>query len=118
MSLDVQIEKILPDFQLNVAFSASEAPLSILGPSGAGKTMLLRCIAGLEQPGRGRVSLNGRVLFDSDRGIRVPARGRRIGMVFQHYALFPHRTVAENISFGLHDLSREERASRLGVLIA
>jgi molybdate transport system permease protein len=118
MALDVQIEKKLPDFQLDVAFSASEAPLSILGPSGAGKTMLLRCIAGLEQPGRGRVSLNGRVLFDSDQGVRVPARGRRIGMVFQHYALFPHRTVAENISFGLHDLSREEQASRLSALIA
>jgi len=118
MALDVQIEKKLPDFLLNVAFSASEAPLSILGPSGAGKTMLLRCIAGLEQPGRGRVSLNGRVLFDSDRAIRVPARARRIGMVFQHYALFPHRTVAENISFGLHDLSREEQASRLSALIA
>jgi molybdate transport system permease protein len=118
MALDVQIEKKLPDFELDVAFSASEAPLSILGASGAGKTMLLRCIAGLEQPGRGRVSLNGRVLFDSDQRIRVPARQRRIGMVFQHYALFPHRTVAENIAFGLLDLSREGQAARLSTLIA
>jgi len=118
MALDVQIEKKLPDFELNVSFSASEAPLSILGASGAGKTMLLRCIAGLEQPGRGRVSLNGRVLFDSDQGIRVPARQRRIGMVFQHYALFPHRTVAENVAFGLLDRSREEQAARLSALIA
>jgi molybdate transport system permease protein len=118
MALDVQIEKKLPDFELDVAFSVSEAPLSILGASGAGKTMLLRCIAGLEQPGRGRVLLNGRVLFDSDQGIRVPARQRRIGMVFQHYALFPHRTVAENIAFGLLDLSREEQAARLSTLIA
>lgn len=118
MALDVQIEKQLPDFQLNVAFSASETPLSILGPSGAGKTMLLRCIAGLEQPGRGRVSLHDRVLFDSDRRIRVPAGRRRIGMLFQHYALFPHRTVAENIAFGLQDLSREEKAARLSALIA
>ena len=117
MSLDVQIEKKLPDFELNVSFSASETPLSILGPSGAGKTMLLRCIAGLEQPGRGRVSLNGRVLFDSGQRIRVPARERRIGMVFQHYALFPHRTVAENIAFGLLDRSREEQAARLSTLI-
>ncbi|HXN72270.1 MAG TPA: ATP-binding cassette domain-containing protein [Candidatus Acidoferrales bacterium] len=118
MPLDVHIEKDLPAFQLNVAFSASETPLSILGPSGAGKTMLLRCIAGLEQPERGHVSLNDRVLFDSDQRIRVPARRRRIGMVFQHYALFPHRTVAENIAFGLQDLSREHQAARLSALIA
>ena len=118
MPLDVHIEKDLPAFQLNVAFSASETPLSILGPSGAGKTMLLRCIAGLEQPERGHVSLNDRVLFDSDQRIRVPARRRRIGMVFQHYALFPHRTVAQNIAFGLQDLSREEKAARLSALIA
>jgi ABC-type sulfate/molybdate transport systems ATPase subunit len=117
MALDVQIEKDLPDFHLNVTFDASQAPLSILGPSGAGKTMLLRCIAGLEQPDRGRVVLNDRVLFDSDKQIRVPARDRRIGMVFQHYALFPHLTVAENIAFGLKGLSPKERAARLSGLI-
>jgi molybdate transport system permease protein len=118
MALDVQIEKELPEFQLNVSFCASEAPLSILGASGAGKTMLLQCIAGLQRPGRGRVALNGRILFDSQQGIRLPARQRRIGMVFQNYALFPHHTVAENIAFGLTGLSREERAARLSALIA
>ena len=118
MALDVQIEKELPDFQLNVAFCASEAPLSILGASGAGKTMLLQCIAGLQRPGRGRVALNDRILFDSEQGIRLPARQRRIGMVFQNYALFPHHTVAENIAFGLNGLSREQRAARLSALIA
>lgn len=117
MSLDVQIEKTLHDFQLNVSFSTSEAPLSILGPSGAGKTMLLQCIAGLQQPSRGRVALNDRILFDSEQRLQVPARQRRIGMVFQNYALFPHRTVAENIEFGLHGLSREEQAARLSALL-
>jgi ABC-type sulfate/molybdate transport systems ATPase subunit len=116
MALDVQLEKKLPDFELNVAFNAAEAPLSILGPSGAGKTMLLRCIAGLERADRGRISLGERVLFDSERSIRIPARQRRVGMVFQNYALFPHRTVAENIAFGMRELSSEKRAARVSEL--
>src|SRR5580658_5084869 len=107
MALDVQLEKKLPHFELNVAFSASDVPLSILGPSGAGKTMLLRCIAGLEHPDKGCISLNGRVLFDADSKIAVPARERHVGMLFQHYALFPHRTVAQNIAFGLAGMSQE-----------
>ena len=117
MALEVQIEKKLPDFELNVAFTASEKPLSILGPSGAGKTMLLRCIAGLERADRGRIALGDRVLFDSQQNVRVPAQRRRIGMVFQNYALFPHRTVAENIGFGLHGLPKKERAARATALI-
>lgn len=118
MALDVQIEKNLPDFPLHVAFRAWETPLSILGASGAGKTMLLQCIAGIEQPERGRVLLNDRILFDSEQRIRVPARQRRIGMVFQNYALFPHRTVAENIAFGLRDRSSDEQTAGLSALIA
>jgi molybdate transport system permease protein len=118
VTLEVQIEKKLADFTLDVAFRATETPLSILGASGAGKSMLLRCIAGLEKPGRGRVVLNERILFDSDYHVRIPARERRIGMLFQHYALFPHRTVAQNIAFGLQDLPCEEQSARTASLVA
>jgi ABC-type sulfate/molybdate transport systems ATPase subunit len=117
VTLEVQIEKKLADFALNVAFRAAAAPLSILGASGAGKTMLLRCIAGLERPGRGRIALNDRVLFDSESRVRVPARERRIALLFQNYALFPHRTVAENIAFGLHGLAPAERTARIASLV-
>jgi len=79
--------------------------------------MLLRCVAGLERPDRGRISLNGRELFDSERKIAIPARERRVGMLFQHYALFPHRTVAENIAFGLAGLPLDEQATRSTALM-
>lgn len=117
MTLEVQIEKRLADFTLDVAFRAPAAPLSILGASGAGKTMLLRCIAGLERPGRGRIALNERVVFDSERRIRIPARERRIGLLFQNYALFPHRTVEQNIVFGLEGLAHAEQAARIASVI-
>jgi ABC-type sulfate/molybdate transport systems ATPase subunit len=118
VTLEVQIEKKLADFTLNVAFRATEAPLSILGASGAGKSMLLRCIAGLEHPSHGRITLNDRTLFDSAQRVGIPARERRIGMLFQHYALFPHRTVAQNIAFGLDDLPREEQSARTAALVS
>ena len=117
MPLQVQIAKQFPDFALDVSFTAADAPLGILGPSGAGKTILLRSIAGLERPDRGRIELNGRVLFDSGARIRVPARDRRVGLLFQHYALFPHCTVAENIAFGLRHLPAGDRSRRLAELI-
>lgn len=99
--LIVDIEKKLDSFHLQISFSASEHPLGLLGGSGAGKSMILRCIAGIETPTKGRIILNGRVLFDSERGINLPSRLRRIGFLVQNYALFPHMTVAENIAFGL-----------------
>lgn len=118
MALEVQIAKRLEEFALDVSFSsATSRPLSILGPSGAGKTMLLRCIAGLELPDRGCIALNKRVLFDSERRIHLPARERRVGMLFQHYALFPHRTVEENIAFGLRHLSIAERTARTAEMV-
>ncbi|MDF5706353.1 MAG: molybdate ABC transporter permease subunit [Nostoc sp. S4] len=99
--LFVDIEKILPSFHLKVAFTTDDQPLGLLGGSGAGKSMILRCIAGIETPTRGRIVLNGRVLFDSEKGINVPSRDRRIGFLVQNYALFPHMNVAQNIAFGL-----------------
>jgi len=117
VTLEVQIEKQLAEFTLDVSFRATETPLSILGASGAGKSMLLRCIAGLEKPSRGRITLNDRILFDSEHHVGIPARERRIGMLFQHYALFPHRTVAQNIAFGLHDLPSKEQSARTASLV-
>jgi molybdate transport system permease protein len=100
-SLMVDIEKQLPGFDLQASFSADGNTLGMLGGSGAGKSMILRCIAGVETPTRGRIVLNGRVLFDSERWINIPSCDRRIGFLVQSYALFPHMTVAQNIAFGL-----------------
>ncbi len=111
--LEVAIEKTVSDFRLDVEFTAGAAPLGLLGPSGSGKSMTLRAIAGLETPDRGRIALHGRVLFDSAQRINVPACQRRVGMLFQSYALFPHLTVAENIAFGLHRVPEAERARRV-----
>jgi molybdate transport system permease protein len=118
MSLEVAIEKNVQGFRLAVEFTADGAPLGLLGPSGSGKTMTLRAIAGLETPDRGRIALQGRVLFDSERRINLPARARRIGLLFQNYALFPHLTVAENIGFGLRSLPDAERNRRVAGQLA
>ncbi|MGB8701836.1 MAG: sulfate/molybdate ABC transporter ATP-binding protein, partial [Thermosynechococcaceae cyanobacterium] len=99
--LAVEMSKQLPNFDLDVAFAAGQNTLGLLGASGAGKSLILRCIAGIETPTSGRITLNGRVLFDAHRGINVPSRDRRVGFLFQNYALFPHLTVAQNIAFGL-----------------
>ena len=98
--LFVDIQKQTDDFKLEVKFNSNDR-LGFLGASGAGKSMILRCIAGIETPNKGSIILNGRVLFDSSRGINIPTRDRRIGFLFQNYALFPHFTVAQNIAFGL-----------------
>jgi ABC-type sulfate/molybdate transport systems ATPase subunit len=113
MSLEVFIEKQLPGFRLSVEFTANELPMGLLGPSGSGKSMTLRAIAGLEKPDRGRIVLQGRVLFDSEQHIDLSARARRVGLLFQNFALFPHLTVAENIGFGLRQLTDTERDLRV-----
>ncbi|MFK0733311.1 MAG: molybdate ABC transporter permease subunit [Gloeotrichia echinulata GP01] len=99
--LIVDIQKQLPGFHLEVSFTTDAQPLGLLGGSGAGKSMILRCLAGIETPTRGQIILNGRILFDWEQKINLPSRDRRIGFLVQNYALFPHMTVAQNIAFGL-----------------
>ncbi len=101
IGLFADIEKPLSSFPLEVELSTEGKVLGLLGASGSGKSMTLRCIAGLETPRRGKIVLNRRVLFDSEQRINLPSRERRIGFLFQNYALFPHLTVAQNIAFGL-----------------
>lgn len=117
-ALDVEVARSFPRFALDVRFTARSGVTALLGPSGSGKTLTLRAIAGLLRPDRGRVTVGGRVLFDSGSGVDLPARDRRIGFVFQQYALFPHLTAAENVAYGLHALEREARAARVAECLA
>jgi len=118
MPLEVHFEKKLPSYTLSADFSATEEPLAILGPSGSGKSMTLRCIAGLERPDYGTIKLNRRTLFDSHQRIDVPARHREVGLLFQHYALFPHLNVAENIAFGMKAPADADRGARVRRLLS
>jgi molybdate ABC transporter permease protein len=105
--LQIEIKKQLPDFDLHINLHCTDKSIGILGASGTGKSMLLRCIAGMEKPTDGRIMLNGKVLFDASQAINLPSRDRSVGFLFQNYALFPHLTVAQNIAFGLPpELSR------------
>ena len=99
--LVIDIGKQLPEFDLQIALHCVDQSIGILGASGTGKSMLLKCIAGMETPSSGRIAINGKVLFDSAKKINLPSRDRHIGFLFQNYALFPHLTVAQNIAFGL-----------------
>src|ERR1039458_6884632 len=90
-TLDLDVMKALEQFQLEMRLNAGSEAVGLLGPSGAGKSMTLRVIAGIVTPDRGRIVLNSRVLFDSAAGINIPAAARKIGVVFQDYALFPDR---------------------------
>ena len=101
MSLEVNIEKNLDGFTLRAAFSAGNTPTALLGASGCGKSMTLRCIAGIVKPDKGRIVLDGRVLFDSEQHIDLPPQQRGAGLLFQNYALFPNMTVEQNILCGL-----------------
>ena len=101
MSLFVKIKKQFKGFKLHISFETDGEYLGILGASGSGKSMTLKCIAGIETPDEGRIVLNGRVLFDSEKKINLKPQERNIGYLFQDYALFPNMTVEENIGAGL-----------------
>ena len=99
--LEVQIYKKLAEFDLDVSFQVNDNILGLMGASGSGKSMTLKCIAVIETPEQGRIVLNARGLFDSEKKINVPIQKRNVGYMFQSYALFPNMNVYENISVGL-----------------
>lgn len=101
MAIEVAIKKKIGNFSLDVAFSAGEEMFALLGASGCGKSMTLKCIAGIETPDEGKIVLNGRTLFDSEKKINLIPQKRKVGYMFQDYALFPNMTVEKNIMAGM-----------------
>ena len=116
-AVSVAITKRFPGFTLDVAWEAEQSVLGLFGPSGAGKTLTLQCLAGLIRPDAGRIVVGGRVFFDAAAGVDLAPQQRRIGYVFQGYALFPHLSVVKNIAFGLHGRPRDDRARRTSEVI-
>ncbi len=110
MALQVKITKKLANFTLDVDFSVEQEIFALLGASGCGKSMTLKCIAGIEQPDEGVIVLNGRTLFDSARKINLPPQKRQIGYMFQDYALFPNMTVLQNVMAGMGRRPSREQA--------
>lgn len=116
--LRVNIKKQLGAFGLNIELSAGSEILVLFGPSGAGKTQTLNAIAGLSRPDAGQITLDGQTFFRKDDGaasIDVPARARKVGYVFQQYALFPHLTALDNVAYALWR-KPEARARALALL--
>jgi len=115
--LSVELEQDGP-IALDLAFSVAQGEiLALVGPSGSGKSTALRAVAGLYAPSNGRIVCHGTAWFDRDAGIIVPPRGRRVGMVFQSYALFPHLTAAENVMEALGDVRPGERRVQARALL-
>ena len=110
MSLHIDINKNLSSFNLDVSMESKGGIIGFLGASGSGKSMTLKCIAGLEKPSKGKIIINDKVLFDSEEKINVKTRDRKVGFLFQNYALFPHMTIKDNIEIGLDKVSKAEKS--------
>jgi molybdate transport system ATP-binding protein len=120
VALQLRVGDARRHFDLDVAFASDAPVVALYGPSGAGKSITLQAMAGLLHAQRGHVRIGGRSLFDSAAGIDVPAPDRRLGVLFQHYALFPHLSVRENVAFGLTNWRRRlghAEAERVDALI-
>jgi molybdate transport system ATP-binding protein len=106
MTVELAFRRIIVNaqrrFELDVAFSSRSRRVVLYGPSGSGKSLTLRAIAGLLTPDEGRIAVNRHVLFDSAAGVNLPPQVRKVGYLFQDYALFPHLTVGQNVAFGVH----------------
>jgi molybdate transport system ATP-binding protein len=114
MSLQVDIRKTFGEFTLEVAFAAGSETLGFLGASGCGKSLTMRCIAGLEKPDAGRIVVNDTVFFDSAAKINLKPQQRKTALLFQDYQLFPNMSVADNIAAGMpRDLPKEQRHERI-----
>ena len=111
MALSVDIRKKMGDFQLEVQFEAEQETLALLGASGCGKSVTLRCIAGILTPDEGKIVLDNVTLFDSERKINLPPQERNVGYLFQQYALFPHMTVRQNIAAAVRDKQRRKKVA-------
>ena len=110
--LSVHIKKKLKDFELTVNFDMKEGIVGFLGSSGCGKSMTLKCIAGIETPDEGRIVLDDEVLFDKKEGINLSPQKRKVGYLFQNYALFPHMTVRQNIEAGLSSSNKSKQEKK------
>jgi molybdate transport system ATP-binding protein len=113
--LELDIAFGLRSFALDVALSIGRETLALVGPSGAGKTTVLRAVAGLRRPDRGRIALGERAWFDGAAGVDLPPELRSVGLVFQEYALFPHLTVRANVAFGGGGKRVDELLERFGI---
>jgi ABC-type sulfate/molybdate transport systems ATPase subunit len=115
--LELDIALTLRAYRLELGLTAERETVALVGPSGAGKTTVLRAVAGLRRPETGRIACDGHVWFDSHNGVDLPPEDRSVGLVFQEYALFPHLTVRANIAFGgrrrVDDLLERFRISHL-----
>lgn len=114
--LYVDIKKKLDSFTLKASFKVDGEVTALFGPSGAGKSMTLKCIAGIEKPDSGVIQLNGRTLFDSSQHIDLPPQKRKVGYLFQEYALFPNMTVKGNIEAGMRTLKKSDRIAKTAEL--
>ena len=118
MSLEVNIKKDLGSFVLDIAFNTEMGISALLGASGCGKSLTLKCIAGIIKPDSGRIVLNGRVLFDSKEKIDIPPQKRGVGYLFQNYALFPNMTVEQNIACGIyHEKNKKLKKKKVAEII-
>ena len=109
MSLYIDINKELSSFNLDVSMESKGGIIGFLGASGSGKSMTLKCIAGIEKADSGKIIINDKVLFDSEKKINVKTKDRKVGFLFQNYALFPHMTIKDNIEIGLDRISKAEK---------
>ncbi|MFQ5329847.1 MAG: ABC transporter ATP-binding protein [Thermodesulfobacteriota bacterium] len=116
MALSINLKKRLHTFSIDVALSIGEETLVLFGPSGAGKSSLLHLISGIVTPDSGVVTINHRDVYNSGRGVNLPIRSRRVGHLFQDYALFPHMTVYDNIAYAIMD--KKQVGARVEELVA